>query len=170
MNRVIQVYYHTRDKTIQEIRKKYNNHLYAFHSRYTKLSITIDKLYKTLEIYLVGFDKTRKKKYTTFLPKKIIKDIDNMPLGKIQKKDMKSLSLYANYHPTTSLQGLGYKDKQKAKDTIRIIQNKPYTYQIQVLHTMIYRAKYHPYSNENMKEAIQVFEEYKKKLQKKYKN
>ena len=37
-----------------------------------------------------------------------------------------------------------------------------YTYQMNVINTMINRAKYHPHKN--MEEAIVIFEKYKKKL------
>lgn len=161
MNRYIYIYNNKNDKSIKEIKKLYNKHLYDFHKRYTKLKVFIDKEYKKLEIKLIGFDGTIKHIYKTFNPIKICKDIDKMPLGNYKKK---SLSLYANYNPKTTITGLGYKNEEKAKETITKIKKLDYNYQINVINTMINRAKYHPYFNDNMKKAIKIFIEYKKKL------
>ena len=45
-------------------------------------------------------------------------------------------SLYEDKHPQTSTKGTGYKDKQKASDTLEIIKNRDLTYQKQVVNTM----------------------------------
>ena len=66
----------------------------------------------------------------------------------------------------TTVKGLGFKDKAKAEYTINKIKDMDYNYQMNVINTMINRAKYHPHVNENMKQAIKVFENYKKKLMK----
>jgi hypothetical protein len=78
-----------------------------------------------------------------------------MPLSK------NKLSLYADYNPKTTIKGLGFKNKEKALYTIDKIKNKSIEYQKRVIITMINRAKYHPYKNNDMKEAIKIF---KKKL------
>ncbi len=72
-------------------------------------------------------------------------------------------SLYSDDHPTTSTKGTGFKNKQKALDTLKIIKDRDIIYQKQVVNTMYNRAKYHPYQTKEMREAMKVF---KKWLQK----
>ena len=54
-------------------------------------------------------------------------------------------SLYEDNHPKTSTKGTGFKDKQKALETLDIIKDRDIIYQKQVVTTMYNRAKYHPY-------------------------
>ena len=75
----------------------------------------------------------------------------------------KNTSLYEDKHPKSSMKGTGFKDKQKALDTLEIIKNKDLIYQKQVVNTMYNRAKYHPYQTNNMKEAMQIFMDWLKK-------
>jgi hypothetical protein len=159
LNRFIYIYSPTKNN--KDIRDEYNKYLYDFHKRFTKIKFFIDKKLKSIKIHLIGYDKEIKHKYTKFNPKKILNDIDKMPIGKIEKK---SLSLYADYKPNTTIKGLGFKDKEKALYTINKIKNLDYKYQMSVINTMINRAKYHPHINDNMKEAIKIFEEYKLKI------
>jgi hypothetical protein len=72
-------------------------------------------------------------------------------------------SLYEDKHPKSSTQGTGYKDKQKALDTLKIIKYRNLTYQKQVINTMYNRAKNHPHQTENMKQAMKVFSNWIKK-------
>ena len=69
-------------------------------------------------------------------------------------------SLYKDDHPKTSIKGTGYKDKQKALETLEIIKDKDIIYQKQVINTMYNRAKYHPHQTKAMKEAMKVFEKW----------
>ena len=69
-------------------------------------------------------------------------------------------SLYEDNHPKTSIKGTGFKDKQKALETLKIIKNKDLIYQKQVVNTMYNRAKYHPHQTINMKEAMKIFKEW----------
>mgnify|MGYP007042153844 CR=1 FL=1 len=71
--------------------------------------------------------------------------------------------MYEDNHPKSSTKGTGFKDKQKALDTLEIIKNKDLTYQKQVVNTMYNRAKYHPYQTDNMKEAMKIFNTWLKK-------
>jgi hypothetical protein len=73
------------------------------------------------------------------------------------KKDKINTSLYEDKHPKSSTKGTGFKDKQKALDTLEIIKNRDLTYQKQVVNTMYNRAKYHPNQTDNMKEAMKIF-------------
>lgn len=72
-------------------------------------------------------------------------------------------SLYEDKHPTTSTKGTGFKDKQKALDTLKIIKDRDLVYQKQVVTTMYNRAKYHPHQTKTMKEAMDVFNEWLEK-------
>jgi len=76
------------------------------------------------------------------------------------KKDNKSL--YEDKHPKTSTKGTGFKDKQKALDTLKIIKDRDIIYQKQVVITMYNRAKFHPNQTENMKEAMKIFSKWLK--------
>ena len=73
-------------------------------------------------------------------------------------------SLYEDKHPKSSTQGTGYKDKQKALNTLKIIKYRNLTYQKQVVNTMYNRAKYHPYQTKDMKEAMKIFKKWLKKF------
>jgi len=66
-------------------------------------------------------------------------------------------SLYEDKHPTTSTKGTGFKNKQKAIETLKIIKNRDIIYQKQVVNTMYNRAKYHPHQTNDMKEAMKIF-------------
>lgn len=72
-------------------------------------------------------------------------------------------SLYEDKHPKTSTKGTGFKDKQKALDTLKIIKDRDLVYQKQVVNTMYNRAKYHPHQTKTMKEAMEVFNEWLEK-------
>jgi hypothetical protein len=77
---------------------------------------------------------------------------------------MSNKSLYEDKHPESSTKGLGYKNKQKAIDTLKIIKNRDLTYQKQVVNTMYNRAKYHSYQTKDMKEAMKIFKKWLKKF------
>jgi len=73
-------------------------------------------------------------------------------------------SLYEDKHPESSTKGTGFKDKQKAIDTLEIIKVRDLTYQKQVVNTMYNRAKHHPHQTADMKEAMKVFSAWLKKI------
>ena len=79
----------------------------------------------------------------------------------IMKKVNKSL--YEDKHPNTSTKGTGFKDKQKALDTLHIIKDRDVVYQKQVVTTMYNRAKYHPYQTNEMKDAMKIFNKWLEK-------
>ena len=60
----------------------------------------------------------------------------------------------------------GFKDKDKALYTIRKIRKRNKKYQINVIATMLGRAKKHPYKTKQMKEAIKVFSVWMKNYKK----
>ena len=71
-------------------------------------------------------------------------------------------SLYEDKHPNTSTKGTGFKNKQKALDTLKIIKDRDLVYQKQVVTTMYNRAKYHPYQTPDMIEAMKIFNKWLK--------
>lgn len=79
------------------------------------------------------------------------------------KKTTVNKSLYEDKHPESSTKGTGFKDKQKAIDTLEIIKKRDLTYQKQVVNTMYNRAKHHPHQTENMIEAMKIFDAWIKK-------
>lgn len=78
----------------------------------------------------------------------------------------KNISLYSDDHPETSTKGTGFKDKQKALDTLKIIKNRDLTYQKLIVVTMYNRAKYHPSQTKEMRDAMKVYYNWLKKYRK----
>jgi hypothetical protein len=93
----------------------------------------------------------------------IIKTIDNMPMGKIE---LKSIELYTNSHPETTIKGTGFKNENTAKKTIKLIKNKSKHYQFLVINTLFQRAKYHPHQTDNIKKAMKIFDKWLKNYKK----
>lgn len=147
-----------------ELKESYKNKMYNFHKFNIKLLAYKNKNY-TFKIGLVGYDGQLKKVYKRFNKDKIINNVIKMPIGEKEHKiDKKALSLYEDYNPKTTVHGLGFKDEEMAKKTINKIKNKSIAYQKSVINTMYYRAKYHPHQTKDMKKAMKIFDEYKKKL------
>ena len=69
-------------------------------------------------------------------------------------------SLYEDKHPNKSTKDTGFKNKQKALDTLKIIKDRDIIYQKQVVNTMYNRAKYYPHQTNEMVEAMKVFKEW----------
>jgi hypothetical protein len=78
------------------------------------------------------------------------------------------MSLYEDKHPKTSLKGTGFKNEEKALETINIIKNKNIIYQFQIINTMYNRAKYHPHQTIDMQKAMKIFKIWLKEYKKKY--
>ena len=136
----------------------YQKNIKYFHKRIIKL--VSKKTSKNFLIELFGFDGTKKKTFKNFDCHKIFKVIDQMPMSKILKdKKIKplNLSLFSDYNPKTTTYGLGFKDKEKALYTVKAIKNRDLKYQVNVIATMLGRAKKHPSQTEEMREAIVVF-------------
>ena len=151
----------------KKAKKLYQTNIKQFHKRVVKL--ISKKTSNNFSIELFGFDGTKKQTFQNFDSQKIFKIIDKMPMSKVLKnKKIKplNLSLFSDYNPKTTTYGLGFKDKAKAQYTIKAIKNRGLKYQINVVATMLGRAKKHPYKTKNMKDAIKVFslwmENYKK--------
>ena len=88
-----------------------------------------------------------------------------MPLSKKTKPI--NLSLYSDYNPKTTTQGLGFKNREKALYTIKTIKNRPIKYQVNVIATMLGRAKNHPNKTVYMEDAIKIFSSWMKKYKSK---
>ena len=172
----------------KKIKEEYNKNIKEFHKRHTRFKTELklllpskktrkkQKINKSqkikkipkIQIKLIGYDGLLKKKYNKFSTKKIFRDIDNMPLGKIEARIKPvNLGLYADYKPETTTPGLGFKNKEKALYTLEKIKNRSIKYQISVVTTMIGRAKFHPHKTKEMEQAIKIFEDWLKKNKKK---
>ena len=130
----------------------YQKEIKGFHKRYIKLVTKLDKS-KKFKVILIGFDGT----------KKIFEIVDKMPMNKLIKdKKFKplNLSLFSDYKPETTLKGLGFKDKEKALFTVSAIKKRPIKYQVNVIATMLGRAKNHPNKTKDMNDAIIVFKKW----------
>ena len=139
-------------------KKLYQINIKQFHKRVVKL--ISKKTSNNFSIELFGFDGTKKQTFQNFNIRKIFKIIDIMPMSKVLKnKKIKplNLSLFSDYNPKTTTYGLGFKDKEKALYTVKAIKTRDLKYQVNVISTMLGRAKKHPYKTKNMKDAIKVF-------------
>jgi hypothetical protein len=67
-----------------------------------------------------------------------------------------------NKNPKKSTKNTGFKNKQKAIDTLEIIKNLDKTKQMQIVLTMYYRAEHHPYKTKDMEQAQKVFKKWLK--------
>ena len=142
----------------KKAKKLYQTNIKQFHKRVVKL--ISKKTSNNFSIELFGFDGTKKQTYQNFDSQKIFKTIDKMPMSKVLKnKKIKplNLSLFSDYNPNTTTYGLGFKDKEKALHTVKAIKNRELKYQVNVIATMLGRAKKHPFKTKNMKDAIKVF-------------
>ena len=140
----------------KEIFKK---NIIKFHKRYVKLITYKSKKNKNFKIELIGFDGKIKHQYKKLNVKKILKDIEDMPMGYLRNE---KLSLYEDYKPKTTIKNLGFKNKEKALHTINIIKTKDLIYQKSVINTMYNRAKYHPNRTKDMEEAMKIFKKWLK--------
>ena len=82
---------------------------------------------------------------------------------------MPNNDLYNDNNPETTVKGLGFKNEEKAKETLKKIKKKNIIYQKQVVITMYHRAKFHPHRTKNMEKAMLIFEKWMKKNNIKFK-
>ena len=147
-----------KNQKYKKAKELYQKDIKHFHKRIIKL--VSKKTVKDFLIELYGFDGKKKQTFKNFNSRNIFKIIDRMPMSKILKdKKIKplNLSLFSDYNPKTTTYGLGFKDKKKALHTVKAIKNRDLKYQVNVIATMLGRAKKHPYKTKNMKDAIKVF-------------
>ena len=153
-----------KDRIYLEAKKIYQTKIKDFHKRYVKLICKINIKEKS-SINLIGFDGKSKKRMNNLNHKTIFRIIDTMPLSKKFKPI--NLSLYSDYNPKTTTHGLGFKNKEKAIYTIKTIKNRSIKYQVNVIATMLGRAKNHPNKTEDMRDAIKMFGDWMKKYKSK---
>ena len=151
----------------KDLIKKKNNFLLEYKkykSYLTKRNVNLiikknNSRSQLFNISLYGYD--GKLKYVsnkiTCIPY-IIKLIDNMPYGKI-----KSIELYTNAHPKSTIKGTGYKNKKIALLTLKLIKNEPLKKQFLIINVLYQRAKYHKNQTKAMIEAMNIFEAWLKK-------
>ena len=153
-----------------DLKKTYQKDIKKFHKRTIKLISKIEK--KGFSINLIDFDGKKK----IILRRRInsanfFKLVDKICIPKSStryKLKPMNLSLFSDYNPKTTTPGLGYKDKAKAIYTVRTIKNRNLKYQVNVIATMLGRAKKHHNQTKGMRDAISIFNRwminYKKKL------
>ena len=151
-----------RDSNYKRSKELYQDYIKEFHKRHVKL-MSNRKKGLSFSIKLIGYDGILIKEFDTLVPKDIFELIDSMPMsnelksGKIQPLN---LSLYSDYKPETTLKGLGFKDKEKAIYTLNAIKGRDIKYQVNVVSTMLGRAKKHPNKTSDMEDAIMIFEQW----------
>ncbi len=149
-----------KDRIYLETKKIYQAKIKDFHKRFVKLICKPNKN-KIFSINFIDFDGKSKKVMNDLNYKQVFQIIDNMPLNKKIKPI--NLSLYSDYNPKTTTHGLGFKNKQKALFTINAIKNRPIKYQVNVISTMLGRAKNHQNKTKDMGGAIKIFDGWMKK-------
>lgn len=124
---------------------------------------------------LYGLDGLSKHTQTFFKDfRKIFNLIDKMPMRRIEltereKKEKTkkvpirkkiSYGLYSDDNPKETIRGTGYKDRQKAIETLKIIKKAKPLRQKQIINTMYNRAKHHRSQTQGMRDAMKVFKKW----------
>ena len=145
-----------KEKEYLNLKKIYQKYVKKFHKNYVKLITKINK--KGFFIELIEFDGSVKKKFKNLDIKELLILLKKLKTPK--KNNLINLSLYSDYNPKTTTPGLGFKNKDKAIYTINKIKNRPIKYQVNVIATMLGRAKNHPHKTKDMYRAIKEFEKW----------
>ncbi|MDC3004621.1 hypothetical protein OAY95_01715 [Candidatus Pelagibacter sp.] len=153
-----------KEKKYLNVKKIYQEKIKEFHKRYIKLICKTDKK-NNFSIDLIEFNGEKKKKLDKLDYKVVFKTFNKMPLS--NKIKPINLSLFSDYNPKTTTKGLGFKNKEKALYTINTIKNRSIKYQVNVIATMLGRAKNHPNKTRDMNDAIKLFSEWMKQYKKK---
>ncbi len=74
-----------------------------------------------------------------------------------KKSSSKSLNLYTDDNPKTTIHGTGFANKDSALKTLELIKHRSLGYQFALVNTMYNRARYHPHVTKDMHEAMKVF-------------
>ena len=82
------------------------------------------------------------------------------------RKERKTRSQLFDDNPRGSprTKGIGYGTAKKARNSIKLLKGKQTAYQRQVATTMFFRAKYHKYQNQGMRDAMKVWKHYMNSL------
>ena len=115
-------------------------------------------------VKLYGYDSKLKQKWLYWPGWSAINTIvDKMPQRKKElKQKITNYSLYSDDHPSTTLKGIGFKNKEVAKQSIRILMNSKLTdtQKLRIANVMIQRALHHPHLNNDMKQAVKIYQTY----------
>lgn len=65
-----------------------------------------------------------------------------------------------NKNPSKSVKNTGFKNEEKALETLKIIEHLDKIKQMQIILTMYYRAEYHPHKTNDMKKAQKIFKQW----------
>ena len=155
-----------KERIYLEAKKIYQAKIKDFHKRYVKLICRSNKN-RIFSINLIDFDGKSKTVMYDLDYKLVFQLIDKMPLNKKIKPI--NLSLFSDYNPKTTTHGLGFRNKEKALFTIDAIKNRSIKYQVNVVSTMLGRAKNHPNKTKDMMVAIKIFDGWMKKYKSKKK-
>lgn len=142
--------------------KKFKKEINNFKSELKKRNIII-KIKKIItrselfEIKLYGYDKKLKYITNKINIQKILNKIDNMPIGKLEKKN---IELYTNAHPENTIHNLGFKNLEKAKQSIKLTNKLKLKDQFRIINLLYYRAKYHPYKTDDIKQAMKFLKKW----------
>ena len=158
-----------KDLEYLKTKRIYQKEIKNFHKRTIKLITKLVK--KDFFIILIDFDGKKRMISKTLNVKRLFRTLDKSKLPKnlLDKKKLINLSLFSDYNPKTTTPGLGFKDKAKAIYTLKKIKNRNKRYQINVVSTMLGRAKKHPSQTKGMREAILVFNKWMNNYKKKNK-
>ena len=151
-----------KEKKYLNSKKIYQQYIKKFHKNYIKLITKINK--RGFFIELIEFDGSVKKKFKNLDIKRLLILLKKLKTPK--KNNLINLSLYSDYNPKTTTPGLGFRNKDKAIYTINKIKNRPMRYQVNVIATMLGRAKNHPHKTNDMNKAIKEFERWMRKYKK----
>ena len=133
----------------------------------------------SMELY--GYDREIKYKTDQLIKGEFLKMFDMVDMMPIRQMEMKmkkdksknkskqvggDMELYSDKNPGSTLEGTGYKDKETAEKTIKLVEKRSLIYQKAVVNTMYHRAKNHKNQTPEMKEAMRVFKTWIKKHRK----
>jgi hypothetical protein len=82
-----------------------------------------------------------------------------MELKNLAKLSFGNMDLYTDSNPNKTIK-VGFKNKFVAIESIQKIKSKSKAYQIKVINTLYYRAKYHPHKTKEIKEAMKIFKKW----------
>lgn len=134
------------------------------------LKVVNDKYSFKMDLY--GYDSGLKLSLDKFTKENwnlIFETINEMPMRETEinsdkyKKHldkMPNYSLYTDDNPKETLKGTGFKDKETAEKTLKLIKNKDSVYQKRLINTLYNRAKHHPHKTKDMKDAMKIFKEW----------
>ena len=151
-----------KEKKYLNSKKIYQKYIKRFHKNYIKLITKINK--KSFFVEFIEFDGSVKKRFKNLNIKDLLIFLKKLKTPKTN--NLINLSLYSDYNPKTTTPGLGFKNKDKAIYTINKIKNSNIKYQVNVIATMLGRAKNHPHKTKDMNKAIKEFEKWMKNYKK----